>query len=42
VSMQAVLGDMNEQTLCICLLAFQAVCSVFAFAVRYYLAGVFY
>lgn len=38
----AIFGDMNEQTLCSLLLAFQCFCSGVAFAVRYYLAGVMY
>ena len=37
-----VLGDMNEQTLCILLLAIQVMCSVVAFGIRYYLSLLFY
>ena len=38
----AVFGDMNEQTLCHVLLAFQIVCSGVAFAIRYYMSSFFY
>lgn len=37
-----VFGEMNEQTLCFSLLAFQSLCSVIAFGIRYYLSSLFY
>jgi UDP-N-acetylglucosamine--dolichyl-phosphate N-acetylglucosaminephosphotransferase len=38
----ALFGDMNEQTLSLLLILFQVICSLGAFAVRYFLAGLMY